>query len=139
MAPPTKTTPEVIERICAHLEQALHFTTSCRLEGINPDVFRHYLANHAEVRERVERAKAVGEVSLVGLTRALTADGKPTGGVQFLLERLYPKRWAKNPVVRTEVSGPGGKPLQAEVEHKFEVDPRDIEGLIRIARGETKK
>lgn len=103
-----KITDDVIERLCVHLRAARPLATACRLEGVKRDTLYELMDGNEGVRDAIERARAIGEDSLLGKLDAGITDGKATGGVQWWLEKLYPKRWGKQAVQRSEVSGPKG-------------------------------
>ena len=110
-----KLTPEVVANIARHLEKARPLTTACRLEGQKYDTLRELMENNEEVREIIERARAIGENGLLEQLGESIESGKSAGGVTWWLEKLYPKRWGKAATQRVEQTGKDGRPIAHEV------------------------
>jgi hypothetical protein len=115
----TKLTPEVVEAVVLSLRTGGYVTVACRAAGISTTTYGDWMQRgkaessgpHHDFRERVERAKAEGEVRNVAVISR--AAGESWQAAAWLLERMYPERWGKvsvrlreesepEPVVRTE-------------------------------------
>lgn len=101
---PTKTTPDALERICAHIEQGLPMADAARIEGVLPDTLKHRRESDPSVDEQIERARSLGKQKHLQTLVYLAGLGSRTGGQQFLLERLYPKDFGP-PTQRHQHSG----------------------------------
>jgi transposase-like protein len=66
-------------------------------------------------REAVKEAEAKAEVLAVGRIQQAAASGTWTASAWYL-ERKYPDRWGRKDHLRTEVSGPGGGPVEIDAE-----------------------
>lgn len=80
-----------------------------------------------EVKERVELARAKGEVALLDTLSDCVDSGRNPSGAMWTLERLYPKHYHLPKVV--EHSGPNGGPQQTQTVVKI-----SYEDAQKIAR-----
>jgi hypothetical protein len=75
------------------LAQGLPFDVAARLHGMVPETIEDALKHDDEAKEAVSRAKARGEAMLLENHLALAKLGERTTGLEWRLERLYPKHW----------------------------------------------
>jgi transposase len=88
---PLKLTPEVADRIVGLVRAGNDVKTACGAAGVPRRSVTRWLARYPWFRERVDRARAEGEASLV--TRlALAARDDPWAAAK-LLELAYPEHW----------------------------------------------
>lgn len=135
MSRPRKITDDVLERICAHVERARPLTTACNLEGVKIDTLKKLMAYDESVADRIARARSVGEDTLLGTLGDNIDSGKSTSGVQWWMEKLYPKRWGRQATQRIEQTGKDGGPMRKEIKLSIE---QAIEGATRHEGEESK-
>lgn len=116
-------TPEVADLLVASLRYGNYVTVATRAAGVNWDTFKGWMQRgatgeepYAQLKERVERARAEGQVRHVAIvSRAAETDWRAS---TWLLERQWPEMWGGVSVrVRAETEG------QPEVEELVETDP----------------
>lgn len=82
--------PKRLARICERIRGGLSVDASCWAEGIDPDAVRAAgRQGHDEVKLALEQARADAEAARVRRLDELIAEGKPTGGLTWMLERLH--------------------------------------------------
>lgn len=98
-------TPEVAGLIVQMIQAGNHTNVACIAAGVPVSTFEKWWkrgdprnddekdAGYREFRQRVERARAEGEVVLV--TRVAAAATRDVQTAIWLLERMYPERWAR--------------------------------------------
>ena len=91
---------ELIEQLCSILRTGNYATVACRAVGIDTSTLRRWMKSDGALfnvlRERVERARAEGEVRNVALvSQAATTSWQAAA---WLLERQYPERWGRTSV-----------------------------------------
>jgi transposase len=123
MGRPTKLTPEVQERIITALRAGNYQETAANYAGISAKTFYEWMQRgkdepesiYRDFREAVEKAKSDAEVRDLYLIDQAAQSGSWQAAA-WKLERKFPQKWGR--VNRTEISGPEGKPLKVEVDHK---------------------
>lgn len=98
-----KLTPELTDRLVAVLRTGNYIEVACRAVGLPPRTFRDWMARGASgdrrdliyrgFRERVEEARALGEVALVREVQQAARENWQAAA--WMLERSYPERWAR--------------------------------------------
>ena len=146
MARPTKLTDEIQDKIVAALTGGNYQDTAAAYAGISRSTFYGWLergrieaarlqnkekANPKETvflefSRAVENARASAEVRNVTLIQQAANSGTWQAAA-WHLERSYPQRWGR--INRTEISGPEGGPIRAEV------DLVDLEARLASALG----
>ena|SRR5215831_14406176 len=120
---PTTLTPEVEDLLVASLRYGNYVTVATRAAGVGWSTFKAWMQRgaageepYAQLKERVEKARAEGQVRLVAIiSRAAETDWR---AANWLLERQWPEQWGGVSVrVRTEAED------QPEVEELTETDP----------------
>lgn len=116
MARPLELNPEVQRIICEHLSAAMTIPVACSAAGIHVATYHDWRSRAAEGSPFIEfydattAARAKGRKRLEAtVVKAATSDWRAAIAV---LERQYRDDWSK----RTEVSGPDGGPVQAQVQ-----------------------
>ena len=97
-----KITPEKIELICEHLREGNYDMVAAQAVGITRQTFYRWIRQGKEdkegiyfdFRQKVERAKAEGEVAL--LTVIKKAATRTWTAAAWILERSRPGRWSKH-------------------------------------------
>ena len=116
-------TEEVADLLVASLRYGNYVTVATRSAGINWDTFKGWMRRgatgeepYAQLKERVEKARAEGQVRLVAIVaKAAETDWR---AANWLLERQWPEQWGGVSVrVRTEAEA------QPEVEELTDEDP----------------
>lgn len=104
--------PEVVEAVVQALRAGAYITVACRAAGISRQTYGDWMRRgeaesagaYHDFRERVERAKAEGEIRNVAvISRAANESWQAAA---WLLERMYPERWGKVSVRLREESEP---------------------------------
>jgi len=124
---PTKLTPETQDQICSALAEGLP-REICWAGIISEMTFYRWMkrgkaaksGKYADFVSAVKEAEAQGEVNLY---RKVSAAAPHWQAPMTLMERRWPKRWART--VRTEVSGPEGAPVGVKVQVQQQVDQRN--------------
>jgi hypothetical protein len=97
MSRPTKLTSETEARIVGGVRAGLTLTLACEVAGIAPRTLQRWMASprpeHRQLCQAVERARAGCEADLVA-RMTLAAHRGSWRASAWLLERLYPERWA---------------------------------------------
>jgi hypothetical protein len=89
---PLTLTPEIADRIVGLVRAGNDVKTACAVAGVPRRSVTRWLGRYPWFRERVDRARAEGEASLVsGL--AVAARDDPWAAAK-LLELAYPEHWA---------------------------------------------
>lgn len=133
MGRPTKLTPEIQRAIVSALEAGNYQDDSAAFAGISTSALYNWIARGRAERERIEaggkptksEAPFVEFVDAVESARAKAAvrhvaniaKAANEGAWQasaWYLERSYPQKWGR--INRTEISGPGGGPIEAQVD-----------------------
>lgn len=109
-----RVTPAMLADIEGHVAAGLSMESALVLVGVSRDAIDRWKKLNPAVRQKLDRAEVKWEREIVGnITEKAKTDWKAGFA---LLERRLPARWA--PVGKTEVSGPGGGPLQVLTIHK---------------------
>jgi hypothetical protein len=128
---PSLLTDEVAEMLVTMLRSGNYVHVAIRAAGIASQTFGLWMkrglsekpkdAPYRELRQRVERARAEGQVRHVALiARAADEDWR---AASWLLERQYPELWGGVSVrIRTEAEPPVAAEEQAEFDPFAEVD-----------------
>jgi hypothetical protein len=103
---PLKLTPELADKLISLLKAGNYVAVAVRAAGISRALFYKWLdrgasdapedAAYAELRERVERAKAEGEARNVA--QIASAARENWQAAAWMLERMYPDRWGRGSV-----------------------------------------
>jgi transposase len=119
-------------RVAASLQAGNYVETAAAFAGISASTFYSWMArgraeilrveaggdpdpgevDFVEFVETVEKARADAEVRAVHAVQKAANDGTWQAAAWFL-ERSHPQRWGR--FQRTELSGPGGGPVQVDV------------------------
>ncbi len=146
MARPRKITVARRKRIAVHLRNSTPQETACRLEGVSTTAYYAWRARgrkaddkangikaripkadfpYVEFWEVTEKARAEAEQTMIGHVRAIAAFAEKEGdrlrAATFMLDRMYPDRWAQRK--HLEVTGAQEGPIEIRVEY----EPGDIE------------
>lgn len=95
-----KRSPERIERVIQTLETGASLRAASAAAGIGEGTLRRWRADDEELAARIERARDVGEVALVGLIRTAAADDWRAAA--WLLSHRWPDRWSEKRVISVE-------------------------------------
>lgn len=145
---PTIFTPALGAEIAALIEAGNYAETAAAVSGISKDTLYRWLkkgARQLRISKRegtpptdlakwsgaVELAAAVSESNDVA--RIGAAARASWQAAAWRLERKHPERWARRPVQKHEVSGPGGKPLEVKVKPHVP-DPAHVTAVLDILR-----
>ena len=123
----TKCTPELTDKICQAVRAGGVAEVAARSAGVAHGTFWQWMARgvgadprrpadkvFVEFGDAIKKAEADREITIVATIRSQVPDNWQAGA--FLLERTAPERWARPPQrIISEVSGPGGAPMQHEV------------------------
>lgn len=116
MARPLELTPEVQRIICDHLSAAMTIPVACSAAGVSESAYHEWRGRAPEGEpfagflEATTAARLRGRKRLeLTVVKAATSDWRAAIAV---LERQYRDDWSK----RTEVSGPDGGAVQAQVQ-----------------------
>lgn len=133
--PAAKFSPELQDQLIGLLTIGNYRNTACALVGINLNTLAEWIAEgradpegkYGGLPEAIEKAEAGIEGVL--LNRIYKASEKQWQAGAWILERKFPKRWARRD--KTEVTGPSGGPLPvvASVEVREALDSATIEEL----------
>lgn len=119
---PTKLTPELQERVAAHVAAGAYVETAVAACGISKTSFYEWLRRgaeenegpHREFLDAVEKAQAEAELKdLENITRA-AAEGNWQASA-WRLERKFPDRWARRERMRLEHTGKDDGPIAVQV------------------------
>lgn len=90
-APPTdaRARAERLDRICARIRAGSSVDAACWREGVDPDAIRGRCRTNPDEKAKIEAARAEAEDVRREEIRTLIAEGKPTAGATWLLERLH--------------------------------------------------
>lgn len=130
----TKLTKPRHEGIVRMIASGSYSEIAARANGVGPSTFYAWMKRgenaevddkgkpidfdderYVEFREAVKEAEAKAEVLAVGRIQQAAASGTWTASAWYL-ERKYPDRWGRKDHLRTEVSGPGGGPVEIDAE-----------------------
>lgn len=121
MARPTDCTPEMTAAVVAELERRPSIRAACAAVGIGQSTYHQWVAKgdageqacYVEFAERTRAARDKGVARL--FNRVVEAgEGGDWRADAWLLERVAPDEFSTR--VRTEVSGPDGGAVQAQVQ-----------------------
>lgn len=101
-----------LDDICAQIEAGMPVRSACWSCGISPDALDSRMRDDIEVRARIETARARGEGAHLARLDAAIEEGKPTAGLTWKIERLYPATWHQATKVSAEVSHTPAGPEQ---------------------------
>ena len=124
MPRPAKLTLEVSAKICQAVEAGNYYEAACGCAGITYRTFRNWMTRGQRSKQgiyfhffhAVQKAKAASETRLVELWQQQIPDNWQAA--RDFLERRFKKRWGRKEAL--EHSGPGGKPIQANVQHSWD-------------------
>lgn len=113
---PTKLSAEITAKVCDDLRAGHSVSSACASAGIHQASYFGWMARgeagerrFVEFFDAVTQAKADGARQLEAVVRKSAMDDWRAAA--WMLERRLPDEWSK----RTEVTGKGGGPVQAEV------------------------
>lgn len=142
MGRPTKLTPQTTERIVQAIKAGNYAEPACRSAGISPSSYYRWLERgehepdgiYHDFAAAIRQAEADAEVHAVALLRrAMPNDWR---AALAYLERRYPNRWRRH--TTTELSGPGGGPIQTETVDLSRLSTDELEQLHALyARAST--
>lgn len=125
---PRKFAGAIEAAVLRELVKGRPLNTAARLHGVWPSALRELMGKDPELCERVESARARGQARIQDLHAGLAKEGKRTAGLEWLLERLYPRDFGRAPI-EVEHTGKDKGPVAHEVTLR-------IEDAIAGARGE---
>lgn len=135
---PFKLTPEVIDKIASYVRTGSYIETAAIAAGVSKAVFYMWLKAANDVADRVKRSlaegvtlalspkeqillrfldaveKAQAEAELADVVTIRQASAANWQAAAWRLERKFPDKWGRRDTVKTEISGPGGAPVQTE-------------------------
>jgi hypothetical protein len=94
MAPPSKLTPDLQERICQLIRAGNTHEIAAEATGVSARAFYNWKSTKPAFREAIERAEADAEAILVARISKAAAAGSWRAAT-WLLERRNPERWAR--------------------------------------------
>lgn len=92
-------TPEIIDKLCSYVKLGANVDTAALAEGIRLDILEGWLERgrmdvagdiHSELIHRIAQARAQGEI--LHIHRIIEQGGARES--QWILERMYPEKWA---------------------------------------------
>lgn len=116
---PTKLTPELQKSVVDLLRRGNYLETAALANGIDRATIRDWLKRGNKARSGIYRnfsravreALTYAEVSDVEkIRKAAASDWRAAA---WRLEHRYPQRWTRKATTRQEVTGKGGKPIEA--------------------------
>jgi hypothetical protein len=127
---PSKLTPEVVETLVQMLRAGNYVGVACHAVRITRQTFALWMkrgrsarpedAPYRDFRERVEQARAEGEVRNV--THIASAARESWQAAAWLLERQYPERWGRPSSPQRQEAPAEDAPREAEFDPFAEVD-----------------
>ncbi len=148
MPRPRKITAARRKRIAEHLRKSVPQETACRLEGVSTTAYYAWRARgrkaddeangvkariskadlpYVEFWEVTEKARAEAEQTMIGHVRVIARyadkDADRLRAATFMLDRMYPDRWAQRKLI--ELGGVEGGPVEIKIE--YEPGERDDE------------
>jgi hypothetical protein len=93
MARPTKLTPDLMQRICLHLQYGATHKAAAAAEGIDEKTFYNWL-RRPRFFQSVERAEALARTEKLRLLHVAACRGN-VQAITWLLERLEPQLYGK--------------------------------------------
>ena len=135
MARPTKLTPDRHTAILQAILAGNYAETAARYAGVTSATFYNWMNRgrdaksglYMEFFDAVENAKAQAETRDVALIER--AANETWQAAAWMLERKFPDRWGRRE--RTELSGPGGGPIQ--MEHDYDIKDKLVARILGIA------
>jgi hypothetical protein len=98
MTRPTKLTRETEARVVGGVRAGLTLPIACEMVGISPRALQRWMASpraeHRQLREAVQRARAGCEADLVARMHLAALRGSWRAAT-WLLERQAPERWGR--------------------------------------------
>lgn len=127
---PSKLTDELVETLVQMLRAGNYIGVCCHAVRITRQTFAYWMkrgttdrpedAPYREFRERVEQARAEGEVrNVTNIARAAIESWQAAA---WLLERQYPERWGRPSSPQRREAPPEDTPREAEFDPFAEVD-----------------
>ena len=132
---PTKLTEERANRIISMIAAGSYAHVAAKANGIAESTFYDWMSRgqkadrdddgnlldpdrdsvFAEFSERVKEAEATAEIRNLALIQTAAGNGTWQAAAWYL-ERKYADRWGRKDHIRSEVSGPGGGPIEVDTE-----------------------
>lgn len=86
--------PEIVEQLETRLRSGSYLDVACRAVGVDAAELDELMRTDAKLRDRLDAARASVEVANVALVQRSARDGNWQAAA-WLLERLYPERYAR--------------------------------------------
>ncbi len=118
-----------IDRIAQRIRDGSSVDAACWREGIDPDAVRSTMRRHPDVRAIIEGARAEAEDERRAKLDVLVAEGKPTAGASWMLERLH-RGTFHLPTKIAMGQDPDAGPVQVERAEMTEAQIRDRVRLL---------
>jgi hypothetical protein len=135
---PPKLTPETADRLVSLIKAGNYLSVAVRAAGISRALFYQWLdrgasdapedAEYAELRTRVENAKAEGEARNVAAIASAARENWQAAA--WLLERMYPDRWGRSSVRLRDTP----EETTPQVEHESDDPFAEVDQLAELRR-----